>query len=194
MNFDSIVQFLQKQESYKSIGAQLVRKEIPARKILLKEGEVSKNMFLVTKGCLRSYFYKDGRDISFQFFFEGDGVASAESFFENKKSKFNIETIERSVIVELPKNLYTESMEKIPGLKEYMMSGMQKRVFQYMDYMMSYIKDKPEERYLNLINTRPEIIKRVPQHHIASYLGITPVTLSRIRNKLAKGGNGFLIK
>jgi CRP-like cAMP-binding protein len=57
-----------------------------------------------------------------------------------------------------------------------------------MDYMRSYIQDKPVERYLNLMKTRPEIIKRVPQHYIASYLGMTSVSLSRIRNKIKSEG------
>ena len=66
--------------------------------------------------------------------------------------------------------------------------GMQKRLFQYMDYMRSYIQDKPVERYLNLMKTRPEIIQRVPQHYIASCLGMTSVSLSRIRNKIKSEG------
>jgi len=188
MNFEEISSYLRKQSNYKDIENIIEQKEYPAKYLLLKEGKISDKMFLVKKGCLRSYFYKDGKDITFQFFFENDGVASAESFFENKPSKFNIETIEKTVILEFPKKYCFEAMGKMPELKNMMLAGMQKRVFQYMDYMMSYIKDKPIERYLNLIKTRPEIVQRVPQHYIASYLGMTSVSLSRIRNKIKRTG------
>ena len=188
MNFENISDYLKKQDTYKDIEKFPEQREVPAKYLLLKEGKIADSMFLVKKGCLRSYFYKDGKDITFQFFFENDGVASAESFFENKPSRFNIETIEKTIILEFPKKYSLEMMEKIPELKSMMFTGMQKRVFQYMDYMMSYIKDKPAERYLNLIKTRPEIIQRVPQHYIASYLGMTSVSLSRIRNKIKREG------
>jgi len=79
-------------------------------------------------------------------------------------------------------------MGKMPELKSIMYIAIQKRLIQYMDYMKSYITDKPIERYLNLIKTRPEIIQRVPQHYIASYLGMTSVSLSRIRNKIKREG------
>lgn len=188
MNFEEITNYLRKQDRFKEIEKLFVQREVPAKFTLLKEGKISDRMFLVKKGCLRSYFYKEGKDITFQFFFENDGVASAESFFENKPSKFNIETIEKTVLLEFPKKYYFEAIEKMPELKNMMFKGMQKRVFQYMDYMMSYIKDKPVERYMNLIKTRPEIIQRVPQHYIASYLGMTSVSLSRIRNKIIREG------
>ena len=188
MNYEDISNYLKKQGSDKEIEKYFERRELPSKYILLNEGEIADRAFLVKKGCLRSYFYKDGKDITSQFFFENDVVASAESYFENKPSKYNIETIEKTVILEYPKKYYGEIIEKIPALKNMMFIGMQKRLFQYMDYMRSYIQDKPVERYLNLMKTRPEIIKRVPQHYIASYLGMTSVSLSRIRNKIKSEG------
>jgi CRP-like cAMP-binding protein len=184
MNFEIIRNYLRQNERFKEIEDRFIRKEVPAKVILLKEGQIADRMFLVEQGCLRTFSYKDGKDITFQFFFENEGVASAESFFENKPSKYSIETIEKTIIIEISRFYYMEAMEKFPELKSMMFSGMQQRVFQYMDYMMSYIKDKPIERYRNLIRTRPEIVKRVPQHYIASYLGMTPVSLSRIRNRI----------
>jgi CRP-like cAMP-binding protein len=188
MNFEDISNYLKKQGISRDIREIFEHRELPSKHILLKEGEIADRMFLVEKGCLRSYFYKDGKDITFQFFFEKDGVASAESFFENKPSRFYIEAIEKTVIMAFQKKQYLETMENMPELKNMMFAGIQKRLFQYMDYMMSYIKDTPAERYLNLMKTRPEIIKRVPQHYIASYLGMTPVSLSRIRNKIKREG------
>jgi CRP-like cAMP-binding protein len=184
MNFEDISIYLKKQGLDKEIEKFFDRRELPSKYILLNEGEIAEKAFFVKTGCLRSFFYKDGKDITSQFFFENDVVASAESFFEDKPSKDNIETIEKTIILEFPKKYYGEIIEKIPVLKNMMYIGMQRRLFQYMNYMRSYIQDKPVERYLNLMKTRPEIIQRVPQHYIASYLGMTSVSLSRIRNKI----------
>lgn len=188
MNFEDISNYLKKQGAFKDIEKFLERREVPAKCLLLKEGKIADRMFLVRQGCLREFFYTDGKDFTTQFFFENDGVASAESFFEDKPSKYNIETIEKTIILEIPKKFYYESMGKMPELKSIMYIAIQKRLIQYMDYMKSYITDKPIERYLNLIKTRPEIIQRVPQHYIASYLGMTSVSLSRIRNKIKREG------
>lgn len=68
-------------------------REIPARTILLREGEISKNAYLIEKGCLRTWFNNDENDITTQFFFEGDGVSSVESFRTNQPSLFNIESM-----------------------------------------------------------------------------------------------------
>jgi len=188
MNFEEISNYFIKQNAGNDIQKFMERRELPAKQILLNEGEIADKVFIVKKGCLRSFFYKDGKDITLQFFFENDGVASAESFFENKPSKCYIETIEKTMILEFSKKHFNMLLEKFPELKNMIFIGMQKRLFQYMDYMRSYIQDKPIERYLYLMNNRPEIIQRVPQHYIASYLGITSVSLSRIRNKIIREG------
>lgn len=79
------------------------REEMPAKTILLKEGQISERMFYIEKGCIRLSFNKDGKDITFQFFFEGEGVSSAESFRNNEPSLFSVETIEPSVLHTLNK-------------------------------------------------------------------------------------------
>lgn len=163
------------------------RMEVPAKTILLKEGEISKRAFIIEKGCLRVWFNNKGKDITFQFFFENQTVSSAESFRKNIPSFVNIETIEPCVLHWISK----EDLERIfknihdyPGMQEMMLNAAFERQFHYMKHFLSFIKDTPKERYLNLIKENPQIVKRVPQQHIASYLGITPVSLSRIRSKL----------
>ena len=163
------------------------RIEVPARTILLQEGAVSKKAFIIEKGCLRLWFNNQGRDVTFQFFFENEAVSSIESFRKNIPSFFTIETIEPSVI----HMIHKKDMEKIfndinemPEMKGRMLNIAFDRQFHYMKHFLSFIKDTPTQRYLNLIRENPQIILRVPQHYIASYLGITPVSLSRIRNKM----------
>ncbi|WP_433763796.1 Crp/Fnr family transcriptional regulator [Flavobacterium ginsenosidimutans] len=163
------------------------RIEVPAKTILLEEGEISKKLFIIEKGCIRVWFNNNGKDLTTQFFFENQSVASIESFMKKLPSPTNIETIEPSVLWWIHKNdldKILEEIKEIPELRDSLINKLFERTFDYMKYFVSFIKDSPVERYTNLIKERPQIIMRVPQHYIASYLGITTVHLSRIKSKL----------
>lgn len=172
------------------------RIEVPAKSTLLKEGEISRRAFFVEQGCLRVWFNNNGKDVTFQFFFEKESVSSAESFRKNVPSLFSIETIEPTVVYALGKQAYDTMMNEltgIPGMKDYLLEVVFERQFHYMRQFLSFIRDTPTQRYLNLLREQPHIVQRVPQHYIASYLGITPVSLSRIRNKIrSKDGDSSL--
>ena len=159
------------------------REEITARTILLKEGKVSDSMFYIEKGCIRLSFNKDGKDITFQFFFEGEGVSSAESFRSNEPSLFSIETIEPCIIHTLSKKDYAIIIAQSPLIKQALEDQTFHRLMYYQKLFLSRIKNSPEERYKELLEQSPHILQRVPQHYIASFLGITSVSLSRIRNR-----------
>lgn len=159
------------------------REEIPTRTILLKEGEISERMFYIERGCIRLSFNKDGKDITFQFFFEGEGVSSAESFRNNEPSLFSIETIEPCIVHILNKKDYGVMIEQSPLIKQELEAQTFRRLMDYQKMFLSRIKNSPEERYRELMEQSPHILKRVPQHYIASFLGITSVSLSRIRNR-----------
>ncbi|MCH4553454.1 Crp/Fnr family transcriptional regulator [Aestuariibaculum lutulentum] len=161
----------------------LTKEEISAKTILLNEGEISRKVFFIEKGCLRSWFNNNGKDITFQFFTEGQIVASIESFKSNQPSLFTIESIESSVIYWMSKTEFDRILEESPDVKKQFEDLTFDRLITYQKLFLSRIKDNPEKRYLNLLETHPEIILRVPQHYIASYLGITSVSLSRIRNR-----------
>lgn len=156
---------------------------IPARTVLLKEGEIATHVHIIKNGCLREWFNKDGRDITFQFFFEKQAVASIDSFLNNKPSPYTIESIEPSIICSISRDLFDEIYKQSPELRERMQEFIFQRFRNYANLFLSRIKDSPGERYQDLVLNHPEIIRRVPQHYIASYLGITPISLSRIRNR-----------
>jgi CRP-like cAMP-binding protein len=157
--------------------------EIPAKTILLNEGEVSKYGYFIKKGCLRLWFNNKGKDVTFQFFFENEGVSSIESFRSGEPSLFTIESIEPSTILKISKKNFEKIFMENPDYREFINETMYKRLAFYSRLFMSYIKNTPEERYKELLKNNPHIIKRIPQHYIASYLGITSVSLSRIRNR-----------
>lgn len=156
---------------------------LPAKTTLLEAGKISQYFYYIKQGCVRLWFNQDGKDITLQFFFEGEGVASIESFMQNTPSLFSIETIEPTTIWIYKKVDVLQVMKERPVLKDKIHELLVSRLTNYIHLFLSRIKDTPQQRYENLIKEKPEIIKRVAQHYIASYLGITPVSLSRIRNR-----------
>jgi CRP-like cAMP-binding protein len=159
------------------------REEIPAKKTLLSEGEISKKAFYIEQGCLRICFNNNGKDITFQFFFEGESVSSIESFRTNQPSLFTIESIESCILYSISKKDLQSIIETSTEIKNIVEEHNFQRLLFYQKLFLSRIKDNPEKRYLELLKTNPKILLRVPQHYIASYLGITSVSLSRIRNR-----------
>lgn len=165
------------------------RLEVPAKTVLLREGELSKKAFVIEKGCIRAWFNNNGKDITFQFFFEHETVSSVESFRKNIPSPVTVETVEPCIVWWISKkdfNRMLEDVKEIPVLRDFFIDAIFERTFNYMNHFFSSIRDTPQQRYLNLLKNKPQIVKRVPQHYIASYLGITTVHLSRIKSKIAR--------
>lgn len=159
------------------------KQEIAPRTLLLQEGHRAENAYLIEKGCIRSWFNSNGKDITFQFFFENEAVSSIESFSSNQPSLFNLESIEPCIIKSITKKDLDFILASSPIIKMETEKHILQRLLTYQKLFLSRIKDNPQERYEELLKQSPEILQRVPQHYIASYLGITPVSLSRIRNR-----------
>ncbi|MBB6273798.1 CRP-like cAMP-binding protein [Pedobacter cryoconitis] len=165
------------------------RLEVPAKTTLLQEGEISKKLFLIEKGCVRVWFNNNGKDVTFQFFFENSTVASIESFRKEFPSPVSIETIEPSVLWWIHKkdiDRIIEEIKDVPLLRDKLVNALFDRTFDYMKHFFSFIKNTPTERYLNLLQEKPQIVQRIPQHYIASYLGVSTVHLSRIKSKISR--------
>lgn len=163
------------------------RIEVPAKTTLLEEGEISKKLFVIEKGCIRVWFNHNGKDLTSQFFFENQSVASIESFMKKFPSPVFVETIEPSILWWIHKNdvdTIIEEIKEIPELRDRLIDMLFQRTFDYMKHFFSFIKDSPAQRYQSLIEEKPQIVQRVPQHYIASYLGVSTVHLSRIKSKL----------
>lgn len=182
--FTKLLEILQKDKANRAQFQELfTEREIPAKTVLLQAGDISKHVFLIKKGCLRQWFNKDGKDITVQFFFEEQPVASIDSFLNGQPSLFTIESIETSVIISVSRENFEKLKMFYPEFKDGFYDYLFRRFSNYAQLFISRIKDSPKERYDDLVKNNPEILKRVPQHYIASYLGITPVSLSRIRNR-----------
>jgi CRP-like cAMP-binding protein len=178
-------------EQWNHFSSFFQRLEVPAKTILLREGAIASKAYIIEKGCLRVWFDNKGRDTTFQFFFEGQGISSIESFRKNIPSFVTIETLEPCILYWIRKKdleYIRDEIEKLPGHENLLLDFMFERQLYYMKEFLSFVRDTPAERYQRLIAERPHIVQRVPQQYIASYLGITSVSLSRIKARLAKEG------
>ena len=165
----------------------IVVKKIPSGTTLLSEGDIATKLFLVIHGCLRTYFIKEsGIEITSQFFIEGQMVSSFESAMTEKPSRQYIDAIEDSMVgfidITIFKKMISESGLGMNDFNRFLIS----RLIFYMNQHASFILDNPEKRYKKLLQDNPELVSRLPQKYIASYLGITPVSLARIRTRLRK--------
>lgn len=159
---------------------------VPAKTQLVKEGSIARKVYIIREGALRIWLNKNGTEITSQFFFEGKLVASLESFLSEQPSEFCLETIEESDLYVLDKMTFDELMKGDSEFREWFQQYILDRFLYYSKHVLSFLRDKPEERYLHLLKNNPELLRRVPQQYLATYIGITPVSLSRIRNKVAK--------
>ena len=165
------------------------RIEVPARTLLLKENEISDSAYYIEKGIARAWYNNDGKDVTFQFFMENTMFSSLESFRKGFPSIVSFETIEPCILWKIKKEEAEAILAEVyedPELRTQFMDALFERIFDYMKHFFSFIKDTPKQRYLSLAKERPEIIRRIPQHYIASYLGITTVHLSRIKSAILK--------
>ena len=157
----------------------------PSRSIILEEGKVADKLYYVRSGCLRLAFNNDGKDITFQFFFPGDIVASFDSLHNGTPSLFSLESIEPSELLAIDgkelKNIIRANDDVLRDEYDKLLAD---RFHAYQQLFLSRIRNTPRQRYEELLRQNPEIVKRIPQHYIASYLGITPVSLSRIRARI----------
>lgn len=149
----------------------------------MEEGKIAEKLYLIRKGCLRLFFYNEGKDITFQFFFEGDFVASFDSLYKRTPSLFYLESIEPTELTAIRREDFYNQINNNLSFRQLYEEKLIDRFHAYQQLFLSRIKNTPQQRYEELLKEYPNIIQRVSQHYIASYLGITPVSLSRIRNR-----------
>lgn len=150
--------------------------------IVVREGQFSKNAYLITQGCARAYYLQDGRDISDWFTFENEIMAPIVSFFGQKPSPHFIEFIEDSVAIVFTKDTLDQLSNKHHDFERFIRKVVTETMLGLCERLNTIQFVKAEERFTRLLKIYPNITNRIPLTHIASYLGITLETLSRIRS------------
>jgi CRP-like cAMP-binding protein len=161
-------------------------KKLRKRQYLLQEGDVCKYTIFVESGLLRTFTIDEkGTEYILQFAFEGWWMGDIYSFLTDEPSMYNIEALENCELLLLTRGSWELLLNRIPAFERYFRILIQNNLIATQRRLMSSMSKTAEEKYTDLINNFPGCLQRLPQHMIASYLGITPETLSRIRSQLA---------
>jgi len=163
-----------------------IPKKLRKRQYLLQEGDVCKYVAFVEKGLLRSYTVNDkGQEHITQFAYEGWWISDQFSFLTGEPSTYNIDALEDCELLLLSKSSEDQLLERIPKFERYFRILLQNNLIATQKRLASTLSQTAEERYNELISVCPDTLPhRIPQHMLASFLGITPETFSRIRRQL----------
>lgn len=162
-------------------------KKLRKKQFLLQEGDPCRYAAFVEKGMLRSYSIDDrGNEHIVQFAFEGWWISDHFSFLTGEPSQYAIDALEDCELLLLSRQAEEELLTAIPKLERYFRILLQNSLISFQRRLIGRLSKSAEERYFDLAQSCPTIPQRVPQHMMASFLGITPETLSRIRKGAMK--------
>jgi CRP-like cAMP-binding protein len=151
---------------------------------IVNEGDVSNSIIFVAKGMMRQYYYKNGKDITEHFTYENGILTCLESFFNRTPSRIIVEAIEPAVVFEFFYDDIQRLIEMSPAMNRFYMAMLQEALIISQQKSDASRFESARQRYIRLLNEHPEIVKRASMNQIASYLVMTPETLSRIRSAL----------
>jgi CRP-like cAMP-binding protein len=182
--FDFIAKYIQLTEEEKNVLLSLdLFRSVKKGTVLLKEGQNSKVSYFVLKGCIRTYYVLDGEEKTTAFYTEMD-VLTPHCVISKTPSEYYVSCLEDSIITVSNSDMEAEVNSKFPKfeimcriLSEELLA---KQQINFDEFKLS----SPEQRYLSLLQKRPDLIQRVPQHQLASFLGIKPQSLSRLRARI----------
>ena len=163
-------------------------KSIPKKTMLLQEGDICNFEAYINKGCIRTYYIdENGFELTMQFAIEDWWVSDITSFHDHTPSNMFIETLEDCELLCLNPGTKELLLQQVPGFERYFRILIQRNLSVFQKRLFQTISWPAQERYLDFLQHVPSIPQRVAQHYIASYLGISPEFLSKIRTKMAKG-------
>lgn len=191
---EKFVKFISKYSPINQEETEYIEKNIPLKRfskneVFFREGSISKAIYFILEGCVRLFYNADGKDKTAYFYTEGKFLCANESFINKTPARENFQALENTTLmvfteanlIDLLKNYSNfENVERFAILDELVTSN---RLIE------SFTTQSPEERYIELLDSNRELFQRVPQQYIATYLGVSPESLSRIRKRISQKSN-----
>lgn len=157
--------------------------------ILLKEGQKSKDSYFVLKGCIRTHYVLDGEEKTTAFYSELD-ILTPPCVITKMPSEYYVSCIEETILTVSSSDMEAEINTKFPKFEALCRMLSEELLAKQRIDFDTFKTSSPEQRYLNLVQSRPDLVQRVPQHQLASYLGIKPQSLSRLRARIIEKNKG----
>ena len=151
---------------------------------LLKEGQIAKDAYLLIAGCVRKYSITEEEEVTSEFYTEGDSFADFNSLANQRPSNYYYVCVEKCEVAVVNAEKETALYKQFPRFESICRVEFEKMMGAKADEVAAFTLKTPEEKYLHLLTHRANLFNRVPQYQIASYLGIKPETLSRIRKRI----------
>jgi len=174
-------------EEFESFTSLIKIKNLSKDQYLFREGEINRYLAFVNKGCLRYFLInKKGDEHTIYFALENWWIGDMQSFFSEKPSPYAMQALEDCELFAFSRERFQFAIDKIPAFERFYKSIIPRSYAAMQERFATNQSESAEERYLTLLKRQPEVFQRVPQYLIASYLGIKPQSLSRIRKKIAE--------
>jgi len=188
---NSIVQYIFKNISFSKKEINFIESKLKKLKLqkgttILKAGDEVNSQYYVYNGCLRTFFIdKSGKEHTLQFAINDWWISDYTAFFTVSEAKMHIETIQEATLYKISKKGMEELFEEIPQLETFFRKKMERAFASFQNRILASLAQSAKERYVSFISTYPNIEQTVKNYHIASYLGITTESLSRIRKEIS---------
>lgn len=173
------------EEEGEAIADSMITVNFQKGDFLLREGQKSVHTFFILEGCVREYVGTDGEEKTTNFYPEGKWAISTSNFSPDSRATHNWICMEDTVVVKGDEQQAQALFKRFPRFETISRTIMEAAFQEQRAAITSYITDSPEQRYLKLLESNPSLFQRIPQYHIASYIGVKPESLSRIRKRLA---------
>ena len=170
-------------EELEDVISKFKSKTIKKNEFVLQEGETCKDLIFVQKGCLRLYYIQDDVEVSVWFALKHSSAIEIYSFISETPTNYFLQAIEETEILYLPKTALNKLYETHPKMQEMMRKFWEDVILHLLERFTALQRDSAEQRYLDLLD-KPELLQTIPQKYLASFIGVTPTSLSRIKKNI----------
>ena len=172
------------ESEWEFFASKLIREEFPPKTAILKKGETEKHISFIEKGAVRFFIPKEESELTFAFIFDNELVCAYDSFLTQTPSLYSAETLSPTVIWRFSYDTLQELYKGLPKSNIIGRIASEEIYLKKAKRELSFLIDTAEERYLKIFTDRPNLLQEIPLKYIASYIGVTPQALSRIRKRI----------